>query len=90
VVLRPLSPFNLKDFPKDQLAPFGLEAVHPDDFVFDMIDLGPRAVWNVVTEQAASLKNPPRTIDELLDTLLAQGLAQSVARLRDLFDPSGP
>lgn len=29
-----------------------------------------------------SLKNPPKTADEYLDTLLAQGLTQSVAVMR--------
>src|SRR5437773_233930 len=33
--------FNLRDFPKEALAPYGVEAVHPDDFVFDVIDLAP-------------------------------------------------
>jgi hypothetical protein len=33
---------NLKDFPRDRLKPLGLEAVHPDDFAMDSIDLAPR------------------------------------------------
>lgn len=79
--------FNLRDFPGDQLAPFGIEAIHPDDFVVDLIDLAPGVVTNVVTEQAAALRNPPRTIAEMLDTLRDQGLPQAVAKLRALFGP---
>lgn len=77
--------FNLRDFPGDQLTPFGVEAIHPDDFVVDLIDLAPGVVTNVVAEQAAALRNPPRTIAEMLDTLRDQGLPQAVAKLRALF-----
>jgi hypothetical protein len=42
-------------------------------------------VAKVIAEQAGALKNPPRSIPELLDTLRDQGLVRSVARLRDLF-----
>jgi hypothetical protein len=77
--------FNLRDFPRDHLAPFWVEAIHPDDFVVDLIDLAPGVVTNVVAEQAAALRNPPRTIAEMLDTLRDQGLPQAVAKLRALF-----
>jgi hypothetical protein len=76
---------NLKDFPKKTLEPLGLEAVHPDDFVLDSIDLAPAAICAVVEAQAASLKNRPQTVAELLVTLQRNGLVQSVARLRDLY-----
>ena len=32
---------NLADFPATALRPFGLEAVHPDDFLLDQLDLSP-------------------------------------------------
>jgi predicted nucleic acid-binding protein len=77
--------FNLKDFPVERLASYGVEAQHPDDFVFDLLDLAPGAVLSAVNAQLASLKNPPQTFDQVLDTLRSQGLAQSVARVRELF-----
>jgi hypothetical protein len=77
--------FNLKDFPDETLAPYGLEAKHPDDFVIDQIGLAPGAIVNVIVEQAQALKNPTRTVSELLDTLRECGLVQSVAKLRELF-----
>jgi len=77
--------FNLDDFPAERLASYNIEAKHPDDFVIDTIDLSPGAVAKVIAEQAGALKNPPRSIPELLDTLRDQGLVRSVARLRDLF-----
>lgn len=75
---------NLSDFPPAALAKYGIEAQHPDEFVGDLLDLAPMTVVSAVRKQAASLKNPPRTIDDVLDTLLTNGLAQSVARLREL------
>jgi hypothetical protein len=77
--------FNLKDFPDAKLAPYDIEAQHPDEFVLDTIDLAPGTVTQVISEQAAALKNPPRSIGDLLDTLREQGLVRSVAKLRELF-----
>jgi len=77
--------FNLRDFPSSALSAWGIEAVDPDAFVFDLIDLAPGAVTHAVREQARALKNPPRTAMELLDTLALSGLHRSVARLRQLL-----
>jgi hypothetical protein len=77
--------FNLDDFPVDRLAPYNIEAKHPDDFVIDTLDISPGAVAKVIADQAAALKNPPRSVGELLDTLRDQGLVRSVAKLRELF-----
>jgi hypothetical protein len=79
---------NVKDFPQPALARYGLEAVHPDDFILDLVDLAPVTIVDVVREQASALKNPPRTAAELLDTLRGNGLAQSAARLRELIGRS--
>ncbi len=73
--------FNLKDFPADVLHAFEVEAVHPDDFIADLFDLDQVAVLEAAQAQRASLKNPPRTVQEFLDRLTAQGLTQSVKLL---------
>lgn len=80
---------NLRDFPSDKLAPHGVEAQHPDEFVLGLIDLAPGAVASIVVQQAAALKNPPRSPAELLETLRGQGLVRSVARLRELLGAIG-
>ena len=36
--------YNLKDFPEEYLAPYGIEAVHPDHFVNDQLELAPNIV----------------------------------------------
>ena len=77
--------FNLDDFPSERLEQYNVEAKHPDDFVVDTIDISPGAVAKVLAEQAAALRNPARSVEELLDTLRDQRLVRAVAKLRELF-----
>lgn len=60
---------NTKDFPAKILEPLGIEAQTPDEFVLALVELAPEVVWAVVERQAAALRNPPRTLDDLLGTL---------------------
>ncbi|KLD64408.1 PIN domain-containing protein [Dyella japonica] len=78
--------FNLKDFPVDVLRPKGIEAQHPDTFVRHLVDLHPGAVLAAVRAQRESLKNPPRTARQMLDTFLEQGLVLTVAALEPMID----
>lgn len=73
---------NLRDFPADSLAPWDVEARSPDDFVLDQIDLDDRIIWACVQQIADSRKNPPETIEDVLDELERAGLVESVAALR--------
>ncbi|MEU7832772.1 PIN domain-containing protein [Nonomuraea sp. NPDC049129] len=73
---------NLKDFPAEDLAPWGIEAKSPDDFVLDQIDHDGRVVWACVQQIADSRTNPPETVDDVLDALETAGLVESVAALR--------
>ncbi len=75
--------FNLKDFPENILAKYGLQACHPDDFITDLIDLSNITVAKVAKIHRESLKNPPKDIDEYLSTLESQGLAGTVSELED-------
>ena len=74
--------FNLKDFPENDLKRYGLEAQHPDDFVTFQLDLAPNIVCAAAKRHRASLKNPPKDVEEYFATLEAQGLAQTVSGLR--------
>ena len=74
--------FNLKDFPAEALKPYNLAALHPDDFIVDLLDVHPTGVLEAAASHRRSLKNPPKTANEYLDTLLAQKLTQSVAVMR--------
>ncbi len=68
--------FNERDFPKDRLAPFGVEAQHPDEFVDNLLDLDPAAVVSSAQRQRAQLNNPPIDANQYLDILRRQGLVQ--------------
>ena len=74
--------FNLKDFPADYLSQFNVWAQHPDEFMSDLIDIAPGEVLLAARQQRAALRNPPRTVDEFLDTLLRQQLPRTVAYLK--------
>lgn len=74
--------FNLRDFPQSSLQQYDVVAQHPDEFIIDLLDLHPAGILEAVGNHRRSLKNPPMTVDEYLDKLLAQGLHQSVAVMR--------
>ena len=78
--------YNLRDFPAEELGPHGIEAQHPDEFVSHLFDLAPGEVCGAVREQRAALKNPPRSVSELLDTFLTLGLASTVTSLRSMHN----
>lgn len=75
--------FNLDDFPPEYLDKFGIEAQHPDQFITHLIDLAPAAVCAAAKRHRASLKNPPKAVDEYLGALAKQHLPETVRRLRE-------
>ncbi len=78
--------FNLRDFPNGYLETFGIEAVHPDDFIVQQFDLHEARVISTAKSHRASLRNPPKSVEEYLETLAAQGLVVAVDRLRAYRD----
>jgi hypothetical protein len=76
---------NLKDFPDEVLERYEIEARHPDEFILQLIDLAPNVVMEAAETHRQSLKNPPKSTEEFLETLDAQGLPKSVAALRKSF-----
>lgn len=77
--------FNMKDFPASALAPFDIEAQHPDEFLSRLFDLAPQTMADVIRTQAAALKRPPMTPARVLDTL-ARHTPRFVASVRPLID----
>jgi hypothetical protein len=73
--------FNLSDFPNQALAPYGMEAQHPDVFLCQLFDAEPEAFLGALQEMVSQLKNPPRTLLEHLDILRGQGLRETADRL---------
>ena len=75
---------NVGDYPMDVLGPFGIEVVHPDDFLLEQLDLAPRIVLDVLREQAAHTRQPPLTPVDLIARLVrcgVPGFADEVGRL---------
>ena len=73
--------FNLKDFPDTCLAPYGVEAQHPDEFVENLFHLDQAVVISAAQRQRQQLKLPPIAVEPFLDLLQRQGLVESVRAL---------
>jgi predicted nucleic acid-binding protein len=78
--------FNLKDFPDSAIGPYGIEAIHPDDFLYSQIGLSSAAVCSAAKACRERLKSPPKSVDEYLQILESQELPQTVAALRYFRD----
>lgn len=78
--------FNLKHFPKPALQPHGVEAQHPDEFIGHLIDLDADAVLAAVKRQRASLKKPPKSVEEFLSAPAFATLPNTLAYLRTVAD----
>jgi predicted nucleic acid-binding protein len=73
---------NLSDFPQGVLHPLGIEAMHPDDFITQLLDVAPGTVCAAAKRQREGLKNPAKTVEEYLATLAQLSLPQTVTRLQ--------
>ena len=73
--------FNLKDFPEESLAQYHIKVTHPDDFIADLFDIDAAKVLHAAATHRHRLTNPKKTVEEYLDTLLKQGLPQTVSLL---------
>lgn len=78
--------FNLKDFPAKSLTLHNIKALHPDEFLLELLNASTDAVCGAVRRQRESLRNPPQAIDDLLATLENQGLQRTTSRLRQFAD----
>jgi hypothetical protein len=74
--------FNLKDFPPERLAPFGIEVLHPDAFLLHQLGQDGPLVIAGAQRCRARLKSPPITTERYLDILERQSLPRTVAELR--------
>ncbi|KUN79279.1 PIN domain-containing protein [Streptomyces griseoruber] len=77
--------FNAKDFPADKLAPWDVQAVHPDAFIEAQVDLSPRLVYAELQRIADSWRYPPNAVvGDVIASLERDGLVASAAALRAL------
>ncbi|MBI5137696.1 MAG: PIN domain-containing protein [Nitrospirae bacterium] len=77
---------NLKDFPSEALAAYGVEAQHPDDFVRHLLDISAGQVCAALRRQRERLKKPPLAADEFLAHLASKGFTTTVASLEGYVD----
>ena len=78
--------FNLRHFPEEALAPYGIVARHPDAFLTDLANRAPDLMVQTIERQAAALRNPPKSYDDILDNLTGQ-VPQFATLMRGLRQP---
>lgn len=77
---------NLDDFPAEFLEPFGIEAQHPDVFIYNQLSLDQAKVLTAIQRARANYKNPPYRPLDYLELLERQGLPMTVSELRRYAD----
>ena len=70
--------FNKKDFPRQYLSQFNIEVYDPDKFLNLLNNLSPATVNRALENQLNSLKNPPMTKIELIETLVKCNLKVAI------------
>jgi hypothetical protein len=80
---------NFKHFPESALAPFGIEAQSPDEFLMRLVDLYPRDMVRIVLAQTEDLRHPPMSVDEVLDDIALQAprFADSIRQALETRSP---
>jgi hypothetical protein len=72
---------NLRDFPAGKLDRWGIEAQHPDEFLTHQFHLSQPLFLQAVRTVRMRLKNPPKSVEDYLDTLRALGLLAMVKEI---------
>lgn len=77
---------NLKHFPSDVLRSFALDAIHPDSFLHEQLQLQPQTVLAAFKKMRGRKRNPPYTAPDFVSALHRNGLpltAQYLGRNQD-------
>jgi len=74
---------NLTDFPRASLAPYNMEAQHPDEFLMNLYAIDPATMVQLIVDQAAELKKNPITPQQLLDKMNRVHLTRFAQAIRD-------
>jgi hypothetical protein len=81
--------FNIRHFPEDELAKYGIHTRHPDDFIRDVDGLNPGGVVKAARADRLHYCNPPLSIDEYIEGIEAAGLpmvAEYLNKMRVLLE----
>jgi hypothetical protein len=71
--------FNTSDFPAVTLRPFGIVAVQPDTFAYQLLDSG--IVASAAADHLSSLRHPPMSSSDYVDALVRNGLPATAAAI---------
>jgi predicted nucleic acid-binding protein len=74
--------FNLSDFPADATEPFGIDVIHPDAFLLDLLDLAPHTCVSALRRQVAGYRRPTMSIGHLAAALGRCGCPRAANDLR--------
>lgn len=72
---------NLKHFPPETLANFGLEVIHPDDFIVNVIDLDENKAISACKRHREAMSVSKPSADQYLERFEICGLIQAHQRL---------
>ncbi len=75
--------FNLQDFPASALAPFDIDAIHPDAFIVQLLEEEPTLLHSALAIQRRLVK-PPVAFEAYVARLADLGLPRSAEILRRL------
>lgn len=78
--------FNVRDFPIDVLGEHGVQALHPDAFVGQLIEIDAGVVVEAVRRQRGNLQHPPVSPERFVARLEELGLERTAAFLGDHID----
>lgn len=73
---------NLRDFPDALLRPYGIEAIHPDDFLVAQLDLDEFTALAAFRDMRARKKKPALNAEDFAHALERNGLVATASRLR--------
>jgi hypothetical protein len=79
--------YNLADFPDSELNKHNVAAIHPDEFVLDLVDLDSQVVLASVQRILQRLKNPPLAMTEYIEVLRKNRLFQFANYLASIDRP---
>jgi predicted nucleic acid-binding protein len=72
---------NTRDFPDEIVKPLGIEVIHPDDFIVNIIDLHPSRAVSACKQHRAAMAASSPTPEEFLQRYERAGLIQAHQRL---------
>jgi hypothetical protein len=79
---------NVRHFPPESLKPYRIEVITPDDFLCDLLDVDKERMAAVITTLSQRRKMPPKTIEELLEALAANGCPAFADNMRCVLSSS--